>query len=155
VLVAAAPLTGLAEPAASYVSRVLVLAQRDRSSVLGLSGLSPGSPEHGMAANADDVLVFSAGRLVRRGRLPGLEQGASGYVVTVRSRASELQAALAPRGVTWTGGPARFWVDLPDTVTETDLLATAIEVGAPIVELSPRLPSQRSEVLKDESAPRE
>jgi len=69
-----------------------------------------------------------------------IESGAVGYTVTVRSRVDELRAALRARGVDLAGGPDRFFVELPREMKAQDLLTLSLDVGAPIVELVPRIP---------------
>ena len=38
-----------------------------------------------------------------------------------------------------TGGPQRFFVELPSGTSAQDLVALSAEVGAPLVELVPRI----------------
>jgi len=85
-------------------------------------------------------LLFASGRLVRQGKLDRLESGAVGYTITVRSKVDELRAALRARGVDLAGGPQRFFLELPRDMKAQDLLAISLEIGAPIVELVPRIP---------------
>jgi len=149
LVVASAPLSGLWEEPAKYVAQVLQAATRGRRWIASVASLHAGSPEHALAARADEVLVFSSGRLVHRGNLSQLEAGSVGYTVTVRGRVAELRAALLERGIELSGGPVRFWVDLPRRVSPSDLLAISLEAGAPIVELCPRAilgrPDERQE----------
>lgn len=139
VLVATAPLSGLAGQAATYVERVLGAAMRERAWIVSLSSVHAGSPEHALAAAADDLLVFASGTLVRAGKLRRMEDQSSAFSVMIRGRAAEFRAALEARGVAFSGGPRRFFVDLPAGMTTRDLFALSAEVGAPIVELLPRL----------------
>jgi hypothetical protein len=107
---------------------------------VSLSNLHLGSPENVLAQSADDLLLFSSGRLVRQGKLERLERGAVGYTVTVRSKIDVLRAALRARGIDLSGGPRRFFVELPKEMKAQDLLSISAEIGAPIVELVPRIP---------------
>ncbi|MET0595434.1 MAG: hypothetical protein ABW133_22235 [Polyangiaceae bacterium] len=140
VLVAPAPLAGLGGREAAYVASAWTQASRGRKWIVSLSNLYLGSAESTLAQSADDLLLFASGSLVRQGKLERLENGAVGYTVTVRSRAPELKAALLSRGIELTGGPLRFFVELPPEMKAQDLLSLSADVGAPIVELVPRIP---------------
>jgi ABC-2 type transport system ATP-binding protein len=139
VVVATSPLEGLDGPAASWLAGVLQTACRDRAWVIGITRVDAGSAEHAIASDADDLLVFASGSLVRAGRLDAMLAGASAFTMTVRARGADLSTALAARGAQVSGGPARYWVELPDDLTVTDLLGISVEVGAPVVELLPRM----------------
>jgi ABC-2 type transport system ATP-binding protein len=143
VLVAATPLAGLGGREAAYVATAWATAARGRQWIVSLSNLYPGSAESVLAQSADDLLLFSSGRLVRQGKLDRLESGAVGYTLTVRSKIDELRAALRARGVDLTGGPRRFFVELPKEMKAQDLLSLSADIGAPIVELVPRIPVER------------
>jgi ABC-2 type transport system ATP-binding protein len=140
VLVASAPLSGLGGREAAYVASAWTTASRGRLSIVSLSNLYLGSAESGLAQSADDLLLFASGRLVRQGKLDRLESGAIGYTITVRSKVDELRAALRARGIDLTGGPRRFFVELPREMKAQDLLNLSVDIGAPIVELVPRIP---------------
>jgi ABC-2 type transport system ATP-binding protein len=140
VLVASGPLSGLGGREANYVASAWATASRGRRWIVSLSNLYLGSAESTLAQTADDLLLFASGRLVRQGRLDRIESGAVGYTVTVRSKVEELRAALRARGVDLAGGPERFFVELPREMKAQDLLALSLDVGAPIVELVPRIP---------------
>jgi len=139
VLVASAPLSGLAGGDAEYVAAAFAAAVRERRWIASLSNLYAGSAEHRLASSADDLLVFAAGRLARQGKLQGIEDGTVGYTLMLRSRVAEFREALRARGVELTGGPQRFFVELPPRLRPGDLLALSAEIGAPIVELVPRI----------------
>jgi ABC-type multidrug transport system ATPase subunit len=140
VLVASAPLSGLGGREAAHVASAWTTASRGRKWIVSLSNLYLGSAESVLAQSADDVLLFSSGRLVRQGKLDRIENGAVGYTITVRSKIDELRAALHARGIVLSGGPPRFFVELPKEMKAQDLLALSAEIGAPIVELVPRIP---------------
>jgi ABC-type multidrug transport system ATPase subunit len=140
VLVASTPLSGLGGREAAYVASAWATACRGRRWIVSLSNLYVGSAESMVAQSADDVLLFSSGRLVRQGKLDRLESGAVGYTVTIRTRIEELRAALRARGIDLTGGPGRFFLELPKEMKAQDLLSLSVEIGAPIVELVPRIP---------------
>jgi ABC-2 type transport system ATP-binding protein len=140
VLVAPAPLSGLGGREAAYVASAWTTASRGRRWIVSLSNLYLGSAESVLAQSADDVLLFASGRLVRQGKLDRLESGAIGYTITVRSKIDELRAALRERGIDLTGGPQRFFVELPREMKAQDLLTLSADIGAPIVELVPRIP---------------
>jgi ABC-2 type transport system ATP-binding protein len=137
LVVASAPLSGLSGEPAAYVAQVLRAATRGRKWIVSVANLHAGSPEHALAAQADELLVFSSGRLVHTGK-SGIGACSVGYTVTVRGRIAALRAALLERGIELSGGPVRFWVDLPESTSPSDLLAISLEAGAPIVELCPR-----------------
>jgi ABC-2 type transport system ATP-binding protein len=139
LLVASAPLSGLGGPEATYVARVLSAASRHRKWIVSLSNLYAGSAEHVLAASADDLLVFASGKLARQGKLRRIEEGTVGYTLMLRGKVAEFREALLARGVELSGGPQRFFVDLPPGLKTQDLLALSVEIGAPIVELVPRI----------------
>jgi ABC-type multidrug transport system ATPase subunit len=139
VLLAEAPLAGLSGEHAAYVSAVLRSSCEGRKWILSLSNLHAGSDEHVLAAQADDLLVFASGKLVRQGKLAKIEDGTVGYSLMVRSRGAEFREALRARGIEMTGGPQRFFVELPSGTRAQDLVALSAEVGAPLVELVPRI----------------
>jgi ABC-type multidrug transport system ATPase subunit len=140
VLVASGPLSGLGGREAAYVTSAWTTASRGRRWIVSLSNIYLGSAESVLAQSADDLLLFASGRLVRQGKLDRLASGAVGYTITVRSKVDELRAALVARGVDLTGGPQRFFVELPREMKAQDLLTLSLDVGAPIVELVPRIP---------------
>jgi ABC-type multidrug transport system ATPase subunit len=140
VLVASGPLSGLSGREAAYVASAWATASRGRRWIVSLSNLYVGSAESTLAQSADDLLLFASGRLVRQGKLDRLESGAVGYTITVRGKVDELRAALRARGVDLAGGPQRFFLELPRDMKAQDLLAISLEIGAPIVELVPRIP---------------
>jgi ABC-type multidrug transport system ATPase subunit len=139
VLVAASPLSGLAGGEADYVFAAFAAAARDRKWIASLSNLYAGSVEHRLAASADDLLVFASGRLVRQGKLQGIEEKTVGYTLMLRGKATEFREALRARGVELSGGPQRFFLELPPRLGPSDLLALSAEIGAPIIELVPRI----------------
>lgn len=138
LVVASAPLSGLWGEPAAYVAQVLRAATRQRKWIVSVASLHAGSPEHTLAVQAQELLVFSSGRLVHTGASPA-QSGTVGYTVTVRGRIAELRAALRERGLDLSGGPVRFWLDLPAGTSPSDVLLLSLEVGAPIVELCPRV----------------
>jgi ABC-2 type transport system ATP-binding protein len=140
VLVAPAPLSGLGGREAAYVAAAWTTASRGRQWLVSASNLYLGSAESVLAQSADDLLLFASGRLVRQGKLDRIEDGVVGYTITVRSKIDELRTALEARGIDLTGGPQRFFVELPGQMKAHDLLALSADVGAPIVELVPRIP---------------
>jgi len=139
VLVASAPLSGLSGPEAAYVGRTLAAASRERKWIVSLSKLYAGSPESLLARAADDLLLFASGALVRQGKLERLEEGTVGYTILLRSKATEFRAALRARGVDLAGGPQRFFLELPPGMKAEDLLSLSVDIGAPIIELVPRI----------------
>ncbi len=92
-----------------------------------------------MGEAADEILVFSSGRLVQKTSLYALEQGKTGYTITVRGDPTALAQALAARDVVLSGGPGRFWIELPQGLRPAEILDVSLEVGVPIVEIYPRL----------------
>jgi ABC-2 type transport system ATP-binding protein len=138
LVVASSPLSGLWGEPAAYVTQVLRAATQGRRWIVSVASLHAGSPEHALASQADELLVFSSGRLVHKGK-PQTDNVAAGYTVTVRGRVAELRAALRERGVELSGGPVRFWIDLPKDTSPSDILTISLEVGAPIAELCPRV----------------
>ncbi len=121
------------------MSAVFRAATEGRKWIVSLSTLYAGSEEHVLAAQADDLLVFASSKLVRQGKLQKIEDGTIGYSLMLRSRAAEFREALRARGIEMTGGPQRFFVELPSGTSAEDLVALSAEVGAPLVELVPRI----------------
>jgi ABC-2 type transport system ATP-binding protein len=149
VLIATGPLSGLSGQAATYVERVLGAAARGRFWIVSLSSVHAGSPEHELGISADELLAFASGALVRAGKLQRIEDESTAYSVMLRGRTAEFRAALAARGVELSGGPRRFFLDLPPGMKTQDLLALSTEVGAPIIELVPRLSLAAPEPTRD------
>lgn len=139
VLVASSPLSGLSGPEAAYVARTLSAASRGRQWIVSLSKLYAGSPESLLARAADDLLLFASGKLVRQGKLERIEDGTVGYTILLRGKATEFRDALRARGVELSGGPQRFFVELPPGMKAENLLALSLDLGAPIIELVPRI----------------
>lgn len=136
VLIAAMPLSGLSGAAAEYVFRAFERATRDRAWIASVSREGEPSFERALADSAEDALFFDAGRLMRAGKLD-TSKLARVYALTVRQGAEALRARLAARGIELHGGPSRFFVELPEAATTSELLAASLEAGAPIVQLSP------------------
>ncbi len=139
VLVASAPLSGLSGQDAPFVAAVLAAATRHRKWIISVANPYAGSPENVVATTADDVLVFASGRLLRHGKLQRIEDGTIGYTLMLRGEVAAFRDALRQRGVELSGGPHRFFLELPPEVRAEDLLELSLEVGAPIVELVPRI----------------
>ncbi len=138
-LLAHAPAQGLSGGEADFVVRAFRAACEGRRWIVCLPNLVPRSADATWLASADDIVVFSSGRLVRQTSSAELAHGATGYTLIVHGDLAAFRHALSVRGVTLSGGPARFWIDLPAHMTPTDLLALSIAAQAPIVELYPRL----------------
>ena len=115
-------------------------ASRGRRWIVSLSNLYLGSAESTLAQTADDLLLFASGRLVRQGRSIASKAAPSDTPSPYAAKVDELRAALRARGVDLAGGPERFFVELPREMKAHDLLALSLDVGAPIVELVPRIP---------------
>lgn len=138
VVIASMPLANLEGAAAEYVLRAFERATQERAFIASVSRLDPASPEHAIAARANDLLVFGSGRLLRSGKLDVSSPRASTYELWVRGHAEALKGNLAARGIELHGGPDRFWVRLPEGVDTDTLFAASIETEAPIVQLLPR-----------------
>lgn len=139
VLIAEAPLAGLAGGEADDVDRVFAAARAGRAWIGTVMGSYPGSPERGMADAADEWVLFSDGRLVQKTAPRGVERRATGYSLMLRGDPTAFARALAERGISLTGGPTRFWLELPAGVGPSEILDLSLEVGAPVVELYPRV----------------
>jgi ABC-type Na+ transport system ATPase subunit NatA len=139
VLIASAPLAGLSGSEAEYVTHAFHAVVRDRAWIATVSSLAAGSPEHALCAAADEILVFASGRLVRQTSLRSLEKSATLYSLTIRGNVAAFREALRQRGVELVGGPQRFAVELPTTITPNDLLALSEQVEAPVLELRPQM----------------
>src|SRR5258706_8383324 len=132
VLVAVAPLAGLSGQDAHFVSAVLEVATRGRRWIASLSNIYGASDENVVAARADELLVFASGRLVRQAKLQKIEDGTVGYTVMLRGRVAEFRDALRSRGVEMTGGPQRFFVELPRRMNAQELVLLSADVRAPL-----------------------
>src|SRR5262249_25474475 len=135
VLVASSPLSGLDAEDASSMARVFAAACRNRRWLTTVASVYVGSAEHAVAAQADELLVFASGQLVRSGSLRAIERSATGYTLMLRGNVPAFAEALHARGIELSGGPTRYWLELPGGVKTTDLLALALETGTAIVEL--------------------
>lgn len=137
VLIAAMPLAGLSGAAAEYVLRAFERATRDRAWIASVTRLDAASPEYALVAKAEGFLRFGAGRLLQTEKLARGSQGATGYFLSVGAHAERLRSLLAMQGIELQGGPAQFWVRLPEGASTDAILAASIEAEAPIVQLSP------------------
>jgi ABC-2 type transport system ATP-binding protein len=104
------------------VAAVLDAATKGRKWIVSLSNLYAGSEENVFAAQADELLVFASGKLVRQGKLQKIEEGTVGYTLLLRGGVAEFREALRARGVALSGGPQRF-VELPPDMKARDLVA--------------------------------
>jgi ABC-2 type transport system ATP-binding protein len=153
VLVASAPLAGLSGSDATYVAAVFSAACRPRRWIATVSTLYAGSPEHALASGADDLLVFASGRLVRSGSLRQVAPGTIGYTITLRGEIEPFRRALEERGLQLSGGPRRWFIDLPRQVSTGDLLALSVQTGAIVVELYPRVHLGEPAVVQEDRTP--
>src|SRR5205823_10201102 len=126
------PLSGLSGQDAAYVSAVLAAATRQRNWIVSLSRVHGDAEPTALSAKADDVLVLASGRLVRQDRLERIERGAVSYTIMLRGKVNEFREELRTRGVELSGGPQRFFVDLPAGMNADDLVALSARIGAPI-----------------------
>jgi ABC-type multidrug transport system ATPase subunit len=138
LLVAAAPLSGLEREAATFVLEVYERAREGRRWLASVFDVSPAGSERPLLERAPEILVFAAGKLVRRGTLRSLEDAGAGYELAVLGAIEPLAALLAERGIVLHGGPGRYFVDLPASASTHDLLACSIEARTPILSLTPR-----------------
>ena len=111
----------------------------ERAWIASVSGRTPGSPEHALAASADEILLFASGRLVRQATLRACEKAATLYTITLRGNVAQFADALRQKGIVLGGGPQRFWVELPPQTTPNELLSLSQQTGASVVELVPQL----------------
>ncbi len=153
VLVVSAPLSGLAGEDAAYVERAFAAACRGRRWLATIGNVYVGSAEHVLATRADHLIVFAGGQFVRVDSLRRIEQGATGYTLMMQGNSRALIEALRTRGIELSGGPARYWLDLPPTMTTADVLALSLETGTAIVELSPRLMFRAPTVVQEDLTP--
>ena len=126
------------------------------------AALPRSGPEHALFEGADEVIVLAAGALVGRGPLSSFAAPGDRYLVSVlrggpalveQLESAGLSVAVAsPSGqfvpVAGAAGSdiaegARLVVGVPEAGTTDAIVEAALQVGAPIVELSP-LPSTRS-----------
>jgi ABC-2 type transport system ATP-binding protein len=136
------PLGGLDDASAGVVARWIERAATGRR--LLVSGQHAGSagPERGLFGALDEVLVLGSGRLLAQGSAADALGMAHRYSVVVRSRWSELGAALGARGIPVTlvplaGGSVRLVLELPRPEALDLVRDAVVELEAPLLELVP------------------
>lgn len=135
------PFDGLQPSAQAYVASVLARATGRRALLVSVSDL-PGSVEQEKLLQSSDELLFLARQgLVGRGRYADLARAATTYRVLVTRSADALLSRLTQAGyevprVTQAEVTALIVVDASSLGT-LPLFRAALEVDAPIVELSP------------------
>ena len=135
VIVAETPIADLDGEAAAFVMTALSRVCEGRASILSVARVTPGTPEATLVERADHLLYVSGGELLLSG--PPREILARGrhYGLTVSTNVDALRAELETRGLSLTGGPARFSVALPEGKETSDILAAASAARAAVVEL--------------------
>lgn len=147
VLALEAPLSGL-EPAAQ--DRLLPLLDRaaaGRRLLWSVADPAPTGTERGLLDRTDDVLVLEAGSLVAEGPPSHALPHGQRYLVTVAKGARELAGQLEARGLGVRQADqdprlavmpdTRLIVDLGTDATPNDVLAAALELSIPVLELVP------------------
>jgi ABC-2 type transport system ATP-binding protein len=137
VIVAEAPLSGLAGAEAAFVLRALAAVIEGRRAIVSAARLDPSSPEGELARAASHLVVMAGGEVALEGPPGELFSGARIVSLAVRSGADELRSRLAARGIDLRGGPVRFSAALPPGATTREILAAAREASAAVVEMVP------------------
>jgi len=139
VLVAEAPLAGLAGAAAGFVLAAIAGATQGRRALLSATRLDAGTPEGVLARGASHLVVIAGGEIAVEGPPDELFAAAKVLSLTVRSNAGALRAELLARGIDLRGGPVRFSAALPEGVTSREILLAATVARAAVVEMLPVL----------------
>jgi ABC-2 type transport system ATP-binding protein len=139
VLVAEAPLAGLAGGEAALVMRALMAAIEGRKALVSAARLDAGSAEGALARGASHLVVLAGGEVAVEGPPGELYAAARVLAITVHSNAEALREALAARGIALRGGPTRFSAALPEGCGAREVLAAAAAVRAAVVEVVPVL----------------
>ncbi len=160
VLALEAPFDGL-DPASQ--ERLLPLVDRasaGRQLLWSVADPAPTGAARGLLERMDEVLVLEAGSLVAQGPPAHALSPGQRYLVTVAHGAAELSGQLEARGLgvqaAGAGGralpfnaaepSARLIVDLGADATPNDVLAAALELSVPVLELVPlaRIPDKEA-----------
>ncbi len=137
VVVADDPLSGLEGAGAAFVLGAIGAATDGRGAILSARTPSAGAPEGVLAEHATHLAVLAAGEVAFVGTPDAIPRGARLWGLTVRANGDALAAELTRRGITLTGGPLRYAATVPEGGGARDLVAAAVAVRAPVVELSP------------------
>jgi ABC-2 type transport system ATP-binding protein len=139
VLIAEAPLAGLDGAAAAFVMAAIAGATANRAAIFSATRIDPGTPEGALARESTHLVVLSGGEVALEGPAGHLFAEVRIYALTVRSNIEPFRTELAARGITLRGGPSRFSVALPVGMTTREILASASEAKAALVELMPMI----------------
>ena len=139
VLVVPEIFDGVDEQAANFLAATLGHASDGRAVIAAVSHISPHGVIGRLARSASDIIVLRRGQLMAHAAPHEVFSKARVYELTVRSRAEELGALLAQRGVQLCGGPLHFSVHLPTEIEPWELLAAAAQSEAAVVSIVPLL----------------
>ncbi len=147
VLALEAPLSGLDAAAQDRLLPLLDRAAVGRRLVWSVADPAPVGTERALLDRTDDVLVLEAGSLVAQGPPAHALSPGRRYLVTVAKGARELAGKLEARGLgvhaadqdprTAVVPDTRLVVDLGTEATPNDVLAAALELSIPVLELVP------------------
>lgn len=137
VLIAESPLSGLEGAAATFVLDALVQATEGRRAIFSVTRIDPSSPEGRLARASSHVVVLAGGEIALEGSPAELFSGVRVYSLTVHKNGEALRAELASRGIPLRGGPHRFSVELPPSLSTRDIVAAAQASRAALVEMVP------------------
>jgi len=147
-LAAGAPVLALEEPffelpprEREWLGGVIERALVGRAALISLPVLPDGPSENALAARASELLLLSEQRLTARGSYHELCQRVRGYRVIVQRSVDALLSRLGEAGYEvrrmLAADVTTLWVMDPQGTGTVPLLTAALEVGAPIIELSP------------------
>ncbi len=137
------PFAGLEPSTRGYVRAVIERASRGRASLISVDAVSEDVAEDELVRAADEILFLGASGLIARGRHADLIAAARTYRVIVLRQAERLLERLVSAGYEARAVAAvpagALVVSDPAGLGTTPLLRAALEVDAPLVELSPLL----------------
>lgn len=133
------PLLGLEGPAARYVLDVLERAATTRTWLATAVHGEASASERELLMAADRVLIVSRSAVTWEGAPDGLMKSGTVYAVAVRGDGEALRRELAARGFVVQGEANRFAATVPAGRAASEIVETASQCGAAVIELAPVL----------------
>jgi ABC-2 type transport system ATP-binding protein len=148
-LIVEAPLADLDAPAQAAVARALGEVARTRKLVVSVWAVPSAGPERNLIDGTAELLILDAATLVARGAPRDVLGAGTWYRVTVLQNGKPLGELLERQGFavildagtrsrSAVSGSSRFIVRVPAGASADAIVAAAVEVEAPLVELVDR-----------------